>query len=74
MTNLIHILNPDKIILGGGVMNSREILLPVIKQTIHQRALTGKAKETQVEATNLYDNATVLGAISLLLIELFNPM
>lgn len=74
LTNLIHILNPDKIILGGGVMNSREIMLPVIKQTIHQRALTGKAKETQVEATNLYDNATVLGAISLLLIELFNPV
>lgn len=73
LTNLIHILNPDKIILCGGVMNARKYLLPAILDTIQKHALTEKAKETTVEITSFGDEITVLGAVSLLLNDLFNP-
>lgn len=74
LTNLIHLINPEKIVLGGGVTNSKEFILPVIKQTIDQRALTPAAKQTEVAVTDLGDDATLLGAVSLLITELFAPL
>lgn len=71
LTNLIHLVNPWTIVLGGGVMKSEEFILPAIKQTIDQRALTPGAKRTEVSVTKLGDDSTLLGAVSLLLLELF---
>ncbi|MBT2678729.1 ROK family transcriptional regulator [Bacillus sp. ISL-35] len=74
MTNLIHLVNPGKIVLGGGVMKSERFIMPVLLETIHQRALTEEARETEILVTRLGDDATLLGAVSLLLIELFDPV
>ncbi|MCM3587025.1 ROK family transcriptional regulator [Mesobacillus maritimus] len=71
LTNLIHLVNPSKIVLGGGVMKSEQFLMPAILETIQNRALTAKAKETTVTVTKLGDDATILGAVALLLVELF---
>lgn len=74
LTNLIHLVNPSKIVLGGGVMKSQSFLMPAILETIHNRALTSRAKETAVTVTKLGDDATLLGAVALLLVELFDPV
>jgi len=71
LTNLIHLVNPSKIVLGGGVMKSEQFLMPAILETIQNRALTAKAKQTNVTVTKLGDDATILGAVALLLVELF---
>ncbi|AXI10518.1 sugar kinase [Oceanobacillus zhaokaii] len=71
LTNLIHLINPSKIVLGGGVMKSERFILPAIEQTIEQRALTPEAKGTVVVMTSLGEDATLLGAVSLFLVELF---
>lgn len=71
LTNLIHIINPQKVVLGGGVTNAQEILLPVILQTIAERALTPQAKQTEVAITTLGNDATLIGAVSLLLVDVF---
>ncbi|MFD1849331.1 ROK family transcriptional regulator [Oceanobacillus bengalensis] len=74
LTNLIHLINPRKIVLGGGVLKSEEFMMPKIIETIQQRALTHKARQTEVVVTQLGDDATLLGAVSLLLVELFDPV
>lgn len=74
LTNLIHIINPETIILGGGVTRSSEFLMPIIKEEINRRALTDDAKNTIVKITSLGKNATLLGAIALILNELFEPL
>lgn len=74
LTNLIHIINPDQIVLGGGVMKSEKFILPAIRQEIKQRTLTTAASNTKVTVTKLGDDATILGAVSLLLVELFDPV
>ncbi len=74
LTNLIHIINPEKIVLGGGVTKSGPLILPEIVKTIEQRALTPQAKKTKIVITTLGDDATLLGAVSLLLVELFDPV
>ncbi len=72
VVNLIHMLNPNKIVLGGGVLNSAEFLMPVICQTIQERALTQRARmNTIIEVSMLGKNATVLGAAALLLAKIF---
>lgn len=74
LTNLIHMLNPSKIVIGGGVMKSREFIYPSIIKTIEQHALTPEAKHTNVEVTKLGDDATLLGAIALILVTIFDPL
>ncbi|WP_034549600.1 ROK family transcriptional regulator [Carnobacterium funditum] len=72
VVNLIHMLNPNKIVLGGGVLNSAEFLMPTIRQTIQERALTEKVrKNTIIEVSVLGKDATILGAAALLLAEIF---
>ncbi|SFM22947.1 ROK family transcriptional regulator [Salibacterium qingdaonense] len=72
-TNLIHVMNPGKIVIGGGVSNAASYILPPIKEEIKKRALTTKAKHTDVVVSGLGDQATALGAVSLVLVELFDP-
>lgn len=74
LINLIHILNPEKIILGGGVTGSKEFILPAIQETIEKRALTPQARETKVFISELGKDASIIGAVSLLLVDLFAPM
>lgn len=74
LTNLIHVINPDIIILGGGVSKAEKFLMPSIRTAIRERGLTEEAKNTRVVTSNLGDDATSLGAVSLLLIELFDPV
>ena len=74
LTNLIHIINPELIVLGGGVTKSEKFLLNPIKEEIQNRGLTKSATETKVVISTHGDDATLLGAISLVLIDLFEPM
>ncbi len=74
LVNLIHLVNPEKIVLGGEVMKSEKFILPAIKETISARGLTEDAKQTNVSVTKLGDHATLLGAVALLLVELFDPV
>ncbi|MBM7645171.1 glucokinase-like ROK family protein [Scopulibacillus daqui] len=71
LSNLIHTINPSCIIMGGGVTKSGHILLDSLKETIKQRGLTEQAKSTQVMLTKLGDQAAVIGAVCLVLVELF---
>ncbi|WP_082236070.1 ROK family transcriptional regulator [Halobacillus massiliensis] len=72
LTNLIHILNPKKIIISGGVSQAGEFLLDSVKKTIQSRGLTKSAKNTEVLISQLGSHATALGAVSLILVELFS--
>ena len=73
LTNLIHIINPQRIVLGGGVTKAKELIFPVILETIEECALTPRAKQTEVTITKLGDDATLIGAVSLLLVDVFDP-
>lgn len=71
LVNLIHLLNPSKIIIGGGVANASEFILYSIKETISRRALTEKAKTTEIQCSSRGDYATSMGAAALVLASIF---
>jgi len=74
LTNLIHIINPEKVVLGGGVTKAESLLLPRISQTIKERALTPQAKQTDVVIGDLGDRSTIIGAATLILEDIFDPI
>lgn len=71
--NLVHLLNPDRIVIGGGVSKASEFIMPGIKQSIQTRGLTQQVKDTEVVLAKLGADSTIKGAIAIVLDTLFHP-
>ena len=63
LTNIIHVYSPDKLILGGGIMNSSEIILPKIKKKVDKMAFTSPRGRCQIFSSKLGNHAPLLGAV-----------
>ena len=67
LTNILHLYNPDLVVLGGGV--SRGLgqlgLLPRIKAIMDSQAMSQKHKEFQLVASGLGDSVGIIGAAAL---------
>jgi glucokinase len=59
--NMIHAFDPEKIILGGGIMKSADILLPMLQERVNQFAWTPWGKVKLVSAHHP-DSAALYGA------------
>jgi glucokinase len=58
----VNILNPECIIIGGGVARSFEFLEPAIKRVIGQRAMRTQAAMVDIIKARLGDDAGLIGA------------
>ncbi|UOR11348.1 ROK family transcriptional regulator [Halobacillus amylolyticus] len=72
LVNLMHTLNPKRIIIGGGVANAKNFLMEGLKETIQSRGLTKEARETSIVLSSLGENASAYGACVLILEEFFS--
>ena len=61
LTSVVNLLNPEKIIIGGGVADAGDILLDPIRETIAKRAMTIQ-KEVEVVPAQLGNTAGMIGA------------
>ncbi len=61
LTSVVNLLNPEKIIIGGGVAEAGNILLDPIRDTIARRAMTIQ-KEVEIVPAQLGNTAGVIGA------------
>ena len=64
LANMVHLFNPDLIIMGGGVSEglSQLSLLPQIRQGIHDRLMSELHKSFDLVPSVLGDNSGLLGA------------
>ena len=62
LTSVINLLNPEKIIIGGGVADAGDILLEPIRKTIADRAMPIQAEAVQIVPAQLANTAGVIGA------------
>ena len=65
MVNLIHLFNPQRIIIGGGVSNAGPLLWEPMRQTVATRALISCQRDMEIVPAGLADDAGLLGAIAL---------
>ena len=62
VANLINLLSPEIIVLGGGVIEAlEEEMMHIIAETATKRALAGTAKGIEIIASKLGDEAGIVG-------------
>lgn len=60
--NLVNILNPEVVVLGGGVIEAlADEMMGVIVETAHDYAMPGAMKGVDIVASKLGDNAGITG-------------
>jgi len=72
--NLVNLLNPELIIIGGKLAQSSPTLIELLRTKIHKDTLAVPAEAVQVRAASHGAEAVALGATSLVLYEMFEPL
>lgn len=67
IANLVSLLNPQMIVLGGGLMQAGDLFLETIKRVVAERAQPIAAKQVRIELTALGEDAGMFGAARLAL-------
>ena len=62
LANLISVLNPEMVVLGGGLMQAGDLLLDRIRRNALRWTQPVAAKLTRIEKTTLGEDAGLLGA------------
>lgn len=61
--NVINLINPEYVVLGGGMIDAMEDeMMAIIIETARDYAMTGTAKGVEIVASKLGDNAGITGA------------
>src|SRR5215211_3499977 len=72
LANLINILNPEMIVIGGGVVNGWDLFEKHMHQQVEERAFPLLAARVKIERAKCGDDAGLLGAARLALKNDFN--
>jgi glucokinase len=65
LANLVSLLNPEMLVLGGGLMQAADLLLAPIRRRMERWTQPVAFRKTQIELTRLGENAGLLGAARL---------
>lgn len=69
LVNLIHILEPERILIGGGVSQAGDLLLEPIRETVHERVMSPIYRDVQILPAGLGGDVGLVGAVALALSE-----
>jgi glucokinase len=63
LTGVINLLNPERVIIGGGVAKAGDVLFNSIRKTVKNNAMPVQAKAVKILPSKLGYNAGLLGAV-----------
>lgn len=66
LVSVINLLNPEKVIVGGGVAECGELLLAPIRKTVKERAMKIAGETVEIVPAELGNSAGVIGASMLI--------
>jgi glucokinase len=69
LVNLIHILEPQRILIGGGVSQAGELLLGPARQTVDQRLMSPVYRGVEILPAALGPDVGLMGAAALVMQE-----
>ena len=67
LTSIVNVLEPEVVVIGGGVSRSGEHLLAPVRQRVHKEAMTPAGKAVEIVAAALGDRVGVVGAAAIVL-------
>lgn len=68
---IVNLLNPELIIIGGGVENAGVVLLDAVRQKVRDIAIPEAAEKTRIIPSKLGEDAVPLGAAALVIQNYF---
>jgi glucokinase len=71
LANLVNVLNPDLIVLGGICAQGKDLLLPTVEMTMRQRAFAGLGERVSLSTSSFGAQAGTVGAAALALDTFF---
>ncbi|MDD5449434.1 MAG: ROK family transcriptional regulator [Candidatus Omnitrophica bacterium] len=71
---LVNLLNPDVVVIGGGVEQAGSILLDSVRKAVKKWAFEEMAEVVKVIPARLGDNAVALGAATLVIRNVFSKV
>ncbi len=71
LANLVNILNPELIVMGGIFAQGKDLLLPTVEKTMRRRAFAGLGEQVALQTTRFEGQAGVVGAAALALNTFF---
>ncbi len=72
--SLINTLNPELIIIGGKISQYYPKVIDLVREKVHKDLLPVPAEAVQVKSATKGESAVALGAASLVLYEMFEPL
>jgi glucokinase len=62
LSSIVNLLNPDCIVIGGGVAGAGKVLFDTVRETIRERAMCVQAKNVLIVKASLGYDAGMIGA------------
>jgi glucokinase len=62
IANLVHTVDPSIFILGGGVMQAKDMILPMLRKKVDAYVYEGLRGKIVIEPVQLHDKAGIIGA------------
>lgn len=72
IANLINLLNPQAIVIGGGVAKAGDLFFDKIRETVRQRVLHWMVEDVVIVSAKHGSRSKVMGAIALILNEVLS--
>ena len=67
LVNLIHLFEPQRILIGGGVSQAGDFLFDPIRATVHQHVMSPVYRDVEIEPAGLGADVGLMGAVALVL-------
>ena len=72
IANYINLLDPDMVIISGGIVNAGDILLERLIPIIKERQMKFAGRNVKIKVGELGENATSMGAAAMILSKYIN--
>jgi predicted NBD/HSP70 family sugar kinase len=75
LANLVNLVNPELILLGGLFEEEQDIILPIARRVMAQHSFDGLGENVRLEASGFGWQAGIVGGAALALVNFFylNP-
>jgi predicted NBD/HSP70 family sugar kinase len=74
IVDLVHVFDPELVLLGGAFIQAKDILQPIIETTIYSNVLQPYADRLRVAFSDRGTNDCVLGAVAIVLDDILREM
>lgn len=71
ISTLIHLFNPELIVIGGEITDASDLITAPIRQTLNKYTLARMKNQCEIKMSNLNSQATILGTLMVVMKHLY---